>query len=378
MGTEAQARATGLESPQQDIPTNRTLIRSVEIKRFRCFREAKIDGLRRINVIVGGSGSGKTAFLEAIFMCAGTEADVFLRTQGWRGAAWLASTQITTGGAFRDIWREMFFNFDDSKRIAIEFSVAAAHTRSLNVYYGASEDLGPVALNPAVEEAAPIVLPLKFEGHTESGVTFRGPVTIGPRGRLMYVRPSVRPYPMAFLSPAALLDSQIIANLFSELSIREQHEEVVEAVRKLFPFVVSLSVEIQGGSNAIFASIRGLPEKLYVGSVSAGIGKFLAILLVVASQSGGAVAVDELENGLYYGNLVAVWKSIVGFCRSRNTQLFVTTHSLECLRAMLPTIAEAPEDFCLLRAERENGECQMRVFDGEHFEAALQENLEIR
>jgi predicted ATP-binding protein involved in virulence len=99
MGNEAQSRAASLESPQQGVPTDSTMIHSVEIKRFRCFREAKVEGLRRINVIVGGSGSGKTAFLEALFMCAGMGADVFLRTKGWRGAAWLASTQITTGGA---------------------------------------------------------------------------------------------------------------------------------------------------------------------------------------------------------------------------------------------------------------------------------------
>jgi AAA15 family ATPase/GTPase len=87
---------------------------------------------------------------------------------------------------------------------------------------------------------------------------------------------------------------------------------------------------------------------------------------------------DEFENGLYYRNLEAIWKSIVEFSSVKNTQLFITTHSLECLRAMLPEISEAPEDFCLLRAERENGESHMKVFDGEHFEAALEENIEIR
>ena len=355
------------------------MIQSVGIKNFRCFREAKIEGLRRINVIVGGSGSGKTAFLEALFMCAAMQSDFFIKAQGWRGLA-EPGTVIQLGDSdrsFRDMWKEMFFGFDDSQSIVLAFSLAEARQRQLTIRYDVSEEGRKVILTPAGDKALSIVTPLLFEGRSETGKAFSGPVAMTPQGTISLPL-FAEPYPMALLPPSALLNSQGTARLFSDLSKREQHRSVVEAVSELFPMVLGLSVEVQGGSNAIFASVRGLTQKLYVGSLSGGINKYLAALLLIASQPRGAVAVDEFENGLYYRNLEAIWKSIVEFSRVKNTQLFVTTHSLECLRAMLPAISEAPDDFCLLRAERQNGESLIRVFDGEHFEAALEQNFEIR
>ena len=378
MGNEAQARMATLESSQQDVSAQGTMIHSVEIRWFRCFREARVEGLRRINVIVGGSGSGKTAFLEALFICAGMGAHFFLRAQAWRGLAEPAPTRLRMDDrSFRDIWKEMFFNFDDSEEISITFSVGARNDRRLKVHYDPSEEARKVILASTGEKALSMVVPLVFEGQSESGTPFRGPVAMTADGSIPLPQ-FVEPYPLTFLTPAALVSSQHNAARFSDLSKKQQHRPVVDAVRSLFPLVVDLSVEIQGGSNAIFASVRGLREKLYIGSLSAGVNKYMAVLLALAAHSEGAVAVDEIENGLYYKNLEGVWKSIAEFSRRMRTQLFATTHSLECLRAMLPAIAEAPGDFCLLRVERENGESQVRVFDGEHFEAALEENVEIR
>lgn len=378
MATETQARTAGVERSNVGAGASSNMIQSVEIRNFRCFREAKIEGLRRINVIVGGSGSGKTAFLEALFMCAGMQTDFFLKAQSWRGLEAVPSIQLGANDrSFRDIWQEMFFGFDDSRSIVLALSLTEGKQRRLAIHYDSSEEGRNVILTPTGSKAASIVTPLLFEGVSETGKPFNGPVAVTPQGTIPLPQFS-EPYPMAFLPPSALLNSQGIARLFSELSKRQQHGPVVEAVSKLFPMVHGLSVEVEGGSKAVFASVRGLPEKLYIGSLSAGINKYLAALLVVATQSGGAVAVDEIENGLYYRNLEAIWNSIVEFSGLKNTQLFVTTHSLECLRAMLPAIADSPDDFCLLRSERQDGESSMKVFDGEHFEAALEQNFEIR
>jgi len=378
MGNSTEQPVANLDAAQQGVPPGKAMIKSVAISNFRCFRKARVDGLRRINVLVGGSGSGKTTFLEALFMCAGMGADFFLRAQAWRGLAEPAPSQVRMDErSFRDMWKEMFFNFDESEEISIEFFLGAQSNRRLNVYYDSSQEGRRVILTPTGERAPSIVVPLMFKGQSESGTPFQGPVAMTADGSIPLPQ-FAEPYPLTFMPPAILVNSQHNARRFSELSKKEQHHAVVDAVRELFPLVLDLSVEIQGGSNAIFASVRGLHEKLYIGSLSAGINKYLGILLALAAQSGGTVAVDEVENGLYYKNLEEVWRSIGAFCRSRNTQLFVTTHSLECLRALLPAISEAPEDFALLRAEREDGESRMKVFNGEHFEAALEQNFEIR
>jgi hypothetical protein len=44
------------------------MIDTIEIKNFRCFDRANLEDLKTVNLVVGRNGSGKTAFLEALFL----------------------------------------------------------------------------------------------------------------------------------------------------------------------------------------------------------------------------------------------------------------------------------------------------------------------
>ena len=61
------------------------MIRSLTVKNFRCFEALRVKNCKRLNVLVGDNGGGKTAFLEAIFLALGTSAEVATRFRGYRG-----------------------------------------------------------------------------------------------------------------------------------------------------------------------------------------------------------------------------------------------------------------------------------------------------
>ena len=44
------------------------LIRDLTINGYRCFQDFSMDGLTRVNLLVGNNNSGKTSFLEAIYL----------------------------------------------------------------------------------------------------------------------------------------------------------------------------------------------------------------------------------------------------------------------------------------------------------------------
>ena len=44
------------------------MIRDLSIKNYRCFEDFYVDGLAQVNLIVGDNNSGKTSFLEAIYL----------------------------------------------------------------------------------------------------------------------------------------------------------------------------------------------------------------------------------------------------------------------------------------------------------------------
>lgn len=44
------------------------MVRDLSIKNYRCFEDFYVDGLAQVNLIVGDNNSGKTSFLEAIYL----------------------------------------------------------------------------------------------------------------------------------------------------------------------------------------------------------------------------------------------------------------------------------------------------------------------
>ena len=67
------------------------MINSLTVRNFRCFEHLSVERCKRVNVIVGDNGSGKTALLEAIFLALGVTTDVPLRYRQQRGQEGLFS-----------------------------------------------------------------------------------------------------------------------------------------------------------------------------------------------------------------------------------------------------------------------------------------------
>jgi AAA15 family ATPase/GTPase len=101
-------------------------------------------------------------------------------------------------------------------------------------------------------------------------------------------------------------------------------------------------------------------------------------MLGIASQEGGCVLIDEIENGFYYERLTAIWKALYAIAVVSRCQLFVTTHSQECLRSLLPVLEESGKHFSLLKTERVEGNPRVFVSAGEVMTAAIQSGFELR
>ena len=62
------------------------MIESVDIRNFRGFKHVELHGLKRINILVGDNGAGKTALLEALFLTSELSPEIALRLKNWRGS----------------------------------------------------------------------------------------------------------------------------------------------------------------------------------------------------------------------------------------------------------------------------------------------------
>jgi predicted ATPase len=168
------------------------------------------------------------------------------------------------------------------------------------------------------------------------------------------------------------------AQWLSQLSIEKRTDEVVSALQRHFPFIRTVTPETVFGVPIVYADLPELPRKLPLSLVSSGISRLFTFILCIVQQKKGIVLVDEIENGIFHDQYQMMWKTLADLARSNDTQLFVSTHSKECLRSAVPTIAEAPNDFALLRIRRERAQTIGEIFGGEMIQAALEKNGEVR
>ncbi len=370
---------SALRNGVDHVESGYLMAKHVEIRNFRGFRSADAPDCRLINVVVGENGSGKTAFLEALFMVAGNSAELALRTRQWRGFEGVNLSGTRTQIA-RDMWADLFCEFSESAKASIRLSGTDAHKRSLEI-----------SLNPTQPRRA--VVPPGALAHDRGtlemdlGVQFywRGPSdrnyisrVVLEDGKIKIRSPATVAIESAFFAANQTYSSAETAARFSALSKVFASDEIIEGFREHFPVVKGLSLEMAGGVPMVFAEVEGRDQRVPLNFLSGGMTKLSSILFAIPAFKNGIVMIDEIENGFYYRRFPLIWASILKFCKKYKVQVFASTHSLECLTAAAAVARENPEDFSLIRASQSDGVSVLKQFTGEEFAAAADADIEIR
>ncbi len=350
------------------------MVEDLEIQNFRCFEHVSLSGLKQINVIVGKNASGKTALLEAIFLAASDSPAMAFRFRIERGLGeevLIARTRI----AYEGLWKDLFFAFDQNKTIRVGLRGTRGSTRSVSASYSREESLAlPVGEQP-VEAANIRPIDFVYEVPDAAPYTIRPEIT--EKG---FVIGGITPplVGLFFSAPIIKRVGKETADNFSELSKEGKEAPIVEAIKEAFPFIESLGVETHAGRQLVHAKVRGIRRKLPIGLVSEGVEKLVTIFTGIAARPSAIVLVDEIESGVHYTVMEKVWSALVEFCRTRETQLFVSSHSKEAIQSIAPIMARHKDDFLLLRTERTNGQSIVKQFVGSAFLSAIEEEVEVR
>jgi ABC-type branched-subunit amino acid transport system ATPase component len=351
------------------------MIESVEIENFRGFRELRLSGFRRINIVVGDNGAGKTAFLEALYAAAGQSMENVVKLRAWRGVS-PPGQIIGARNAYLAFFGDLFTNFDLSLTINVTILWSEGHRKTMKIF--ASRE--PQVLLPLdVEKSEDLSSPVTFEW-SEPGGNVPYSVTPQLQAQGLVVPQMLAPnrIEVGLLAARTPVHAPESAQYFSDLSIANKEKPFIVAMRRLFTDVETINVELFGGTPSLFASLKYHDRKYPIHVLSDGMNKIAAILLGITSKPKGIFMIDEIESGLYFKRQNLTISRIRDMAVENKTQIFASTHSLEFLNALSPIMSKHPEDFSLIRIYQEKGWGKATILDGKEAIALIRSGLEVR
>lgn len=357
------------------------MIRSIDIRNFRCYEHLQIKNCKRVNVIVGDNGSGKTALLEAMFMALGTSTEIAMRLRQQRGldSNFIGNQRLIENAIFSDF----FHNNNTSKPIVIALDGDGQDNRTLTISRGSAEVFLPFsgrkgdAITPQIPDDI-VASPFTFAWKDAKGIERHASPTAKSVG--MQLPGTDEDLPDFFMiSATGTISSIEIAGRFSDLSRSGKHVRFVRTLTREYNWLDDIGIEVTAGSPALFVRPKNSSHKIPLANMSSGINRIIGILLTIAARARSVVLIDEIESGVYYGHHLQLWRDVLEFAREYQSQLFITTHSKESLEALVSAIGKKTKDVALWRLERDNaGEIRLLQFEGETLVAGIKHNVEVR
>ncbi len=339
------------------------MIESLQVEGFRAFQNFSMSGLGRINLIVGENNSGKTSVLEAVQLVAS------------RGD--LLALSSITGRRGERFWNEndrslrseidighLFHGHDF--QVGARFKIAAigvAFAGHLEVEVIPLNRNQPTLFEESVEAGLdpetrfPLAaLSLKTTGDTVQNrepvafpITFRGGISLDYARRS---RPVVAESgEIEFVATAGLSIDELVVR-FEAVVANPEEKLVYEALGCIEPDIerlVTVSSEIRrggypGGRGAFYAKLRNVANRIPLGVMGDGMWRMLALVLALVRARNGILLIDEIDTGLHHTVLERMWKLVneAGAPDKLNVQVFATTHSGDCVKALSSICEDNP------------------------------------
>lgn len=340
------------------------MIASFKVLNYRQFADLEMSGLKRVNLVVGENGVGKSSLLEALWLynSAGSYTDTVLDIISSREEVWRRGLHIEFPG---DYARHPISTITggDLSDIGLGFSFFITAGYGDNTYstsffridfsgYG-SGNLGfSVEVDDIAQERASFSADVDFQGRRFSC----------KRGDNVYV-------------PAAGLDQKGVADFWERISLTDVEDEVEAALKTFVPGLLRLSL-IAGRP---VAKLRGASSPVPLRRLGEGVSRAFALMAAMANARNGVLLIDEIETGLYRTTLMKIWPFLFEAAKRLNVQVFATTHSWDCIAGFAAAAKATPEDDgALVRLENRDGKIVAVQYDEKQLAIATEHGIEVR
>lgn len=266
------------------------LITDITIEKYKCFDSFNADGFKNVNLIAGLNNVGKTALIEACYLVvSANKLNNFLFS-------------LTMIGRNRD--KLNMYLSDNIDIIEILQSNKVVSIKSVNdIKYEFKE-----------YNASPI-LEININDNINK-IDFNSKIIFEKNNSVV------------FLDNYGFSNEEL-KEVYKTVQFKDKDIEVNEFLKN-FSF-----------KNPKFKIIDGKPylktddsdEYTQISNYGDGVKHYISIICSLYACEYGYLFIDEIENGIHYTLYDKLWKIIFQLADEQNVQVFVTTHSKECIES---------------------------------------------
>lgn len=315
------------------------MLRSIEIEGYKCFKNSKFEGFKRVNLITGLNNSGKSCLLEAIFLAQSPFYSTLQLINYFRS---MPPRDIS------DVYLQNFFFQRDSEKqlhivgqfekgnvdIQLNLHKTFHKPKSTNLMgfemigeptsiYGFPKDIldGHVSFFDEIMKFQRVTKQESKKASISRFVAQTENPTIG----------------VIFFPAKAIVNKISLAKKFKqivEMGLKQKFQKLISAV-----FNSIGEIELHGEELMVLSTENVYRSLASYGDASLNYCTFLIELFNLTAEN-RYILIDEFENGFHYTTHKEVWKSIIQLCVTNHVQLFATTHSKEFVLAYSEAVQE--------------------------------------
>jgi AAA15 family ATPase/GTPase len=348
--------AAGSSSPQVISPMVDHHFTSITISRFRRLENLTLKKLNRINIFAGQNNSGKTSILEAVYLLVNlNDIYAFLEMERYRAKF---------SGDLHAKWLENnFLSY-------IELSA---------IFNGE-----PVKISI---ELAPTVEPIDKSGYLTTIELFSQFARKEREARVhLYSDKESR---FHYEEKVALCNSIMTSPYrLKENDLQKAHlkavkekalDIIIDFIRNTVdPTIQKIQMTHTAGINRFLVTSDRFDKSIDITNYGEGVQRIFQIGLFLAYASNGVLLIDEFETAIHKSLLVDFSRFVHQLAGKFNVQVFLTSHSKECIDAFIENNYR-PEEITAFQMKEEMGKVVSKYVEGKRLELLLESiDLDIR
>jgi len=286
------------------------MIKDIEIIEYKCFKNLKLEGLSKINIITGGNNVGKTALLEALFIEDEIAQDKSLSFN---------INSILRVAKNRDVHKKGL------KRYLESFNLKIKTDRSyISIGYKNRYELKDGFKKQAEEFNSDYDgFLMLYKSLSSSNIFLKPTINI-----------EYSDYNINFLNymNSSTPTTKRVIDLYFNIQTKAIQDEFLEYLKIIDGNISRVEPYYIDGRLTLKVNLINPKYSLTLFELGDATSRFIEILSILLSNSGGVVFIDDIDCKIDLSKLKEIFKVIIKIVKNEKIQLFVTLQNRESMK----------------------------------------------